>query len=60
MEELRIKLINTINESGLPIEAALFVVRDVYRDIGEMFRKIKEEAEKASSEDNNNNEEGEE
>lgn len=59
MEELRINLINAINTSGLPIEAVVFVVRDVYRDVNETFRKITEEAQKASSE-NNNNKEGEE
>ena len=59
MEELRINLINTINASGLPIEAVVFVVRDVYRDVNETFRKMTEEAQKASSE-NNNNKEGEE
>ena len=46
MEELRISLINAINESGLSIEAAVFVVRDVYRDINETFRRMKEESEK--------------
>lgn len=59
MEELRVNLINTINASGLPIEAVVFVVRDVYRDVNETFRKMTEEAQKASSE-NNNNKEGEE
>ena len=58
MEELRLKLITTINESGLPLEAIVFVVRDVYRDVNETFRKMTEEAQKASSE--NNNKEGEE
>ena len=46
MEELRISLINAINESGQSIEAAVFVVRDVYRDINETFRRMKEESEK--------------
>ena len=55
MEELRVNLINTINASGLPIEAVVFVVRDVYRDVNETFRKMTEEAQKASSEENNNN-----
>ena len=58
MEELRLKLITTINESGLPLEAIVFVVRDVYRDVNETFRKMTEEAQKASSE--NNNKEGKE
>ena len=59
MEELRQKFINMINESGLPLEAIVFVIRDVYRDVNETFRKMTEEAQKASSE-NNNNKEGEE
>ena len=46
MEELRINLINTINASGLPIEAVVFVVRDVYRDVNETFKKMKEDSEK--------------
>ena len=60
MEELRISLINAINESGLPIEAVVFVVRDVYRDVNETFQRMSEEAKKASSEENNNNKEDEE
>lgn len=59
MEELRQKFINMINESGLPLEAIVFVIRDVYRDVNETFRKMTEEAQKTSSE-NNNNKEGEE
>ena len=59
MEELRLKLISTINESGLPLEAIVFVIRDVYRDVNETFQRMSEEAKKASSE-NNNNKEGEE
>ena len=59
MEELRQKFINMINESGLPLEAVVFVVRDVYRDVNETFQRMSEEAKKTSSE-NNNNKEGEE
>ena len=59
MEELRINLINAINASGLPIEAVVFVVRDVYRDVNETFRKMTEEAKKASSENNNKKEDEE-
>ena len=59
MEELRINLINAINTSGLPIEAVVFVVRDVYRDVNETFRKMTEEAKKASSENNNKKEDEE-
>ena len=60
MEELRQKFINMINESGLPLEAIVFVIRDVYRDVNEAFQRMSEEAKKASSEENNNNEEDEE
>ena len=42
MEELRVNLINAINASGLPIEAVVFVVRDVYRDVNKTIRKMKE------------------
>lgn len=38
MEELRLKLIDDLNSSGLPLEAIMFVVRDVYRDVQEAFK----------------------
>ena len=60
MEELRQKFINMINERGLTLEAIVFVIRDVYRDVNETFQRMSEEAKKASSEENNNNEEDEE
>ena len=60
MEELRQKFINMINESGLPLEAIVFVIRDVYRDVNETFQRMSEEAKKASSKENDNNKEGEE
>lgn len=39
MEKLRLKLIEEINASGLPLEAIVFVVRDVYRDAQETYQK---------------------
>lgn len=39
MEKLRLKLIEDINASGLPLEAIVFVVRDVYRDAQEAYQK---------------------
>lgn len=39
MEKLRLKLIEDINASGLPLEAIVFVVRDVYRDAQETYQK---------------------
>ena len=38
MEELRLKLLEDLNACGLPIEAIMFVVKDVYRDVQEAFR----------------------
>lgn len=40
MEELRLNIINLCNESGLPLEAILFVVRDVYRDVDTTFKEM--------------------
>ena len=39
IEKLRLKLIEDINASGLPLEAIVFVVRDVYRDAQETYQK---------------------
>ena len=39
MEKLRLKLIEDINNSNLPLEAIVFVVRDVYRDAQETYQK---------------------
>ena len=33
MEELKQKIIDLCNESGLPLEAILFVTKDVWRDV---------------------------
>ena len=38
MEELRQKIIALINESGLPLEAIVFIIRDVYRDVDITFQ----------------------
>lgn len=37
MTELKRKIVTLCNESGLPIEAVLFVLRDAYRDAQEAF-----------------------
>lgn len=54
MEELRLKLIEDINNSNLPVEALLFVVKDVYRDVTELYNKWL-----ASSKEESKNTEGE-
>ena len=40
MEELRLNIIKLCNDSGLPLEAILFVVKDIYRDVEMTFRNI--------------------
>ena len=46
MEELRQKIIALINESRLPLEAIVFIVRDVYRDVDMTFQNyLKDEKE---------------
>lgn len=52
MEELRLKLIETCNKSGLPLEAVLFVVRDVYRDVNETFETYKKRNKEDEENDN--------
>lgn len=32
MNELRNKILNLCNESGLPLEAIIFIVKDIWRD----------------------------
>ena len=39
MEELRLKLIEDCNNSRLTPEALLFVVKDVYRDVADIYNK---------------------
>lgn len=38
MEELKQKIIDLCNESGLPLEAILFVTKDVWRDVEATLR----------------------
>lgn len=42
MEELRLKIIELCNESQLPLEALVFIIRDVYRDVNETFIKYQQ------------------
>lgn len=51
MEELRLKLIADINNSNLPLEAIVFVVRDVYRDAQETYQKFKASQESQTTEE---------
>ena len=44
MEQLKINLIKACQESQLSIEAILFVVKDVYRDVTDAFYEYKAKA----------------
>jgi len=41
MEELKQKLIEDCNSSGLPLEAILFIARDFHRDVEDAYRSMK-------------------
>lgn len=43
MEELKQKLVDLCNESGLPLEAILFVTKDLWRDVEDTLKKFKEQ-----------------
>lgn len=43
MEELKQKLLDDCNESGLPLEAILFVTKDLWRDVESTLRRLEEE-----------------
>ena len=42
MNKLRQQLIQDINNSGLSVEAAMFVVKDIYRDIIEAYQQYEQ------------------
>lgn len=42
MEELKQQIIDLCNESELPLEAILFVTKDVWRDVEDTLRQMKE------------------
>ena len=51
MEELKQKIIDLCNESGLPLEAIYFVTKDVWRDVEATLRAA-QEAQSATQEEN--------
>lgn len=46
MEELRQKIINLCNESGLPLEAIYFITKDIWRDVEDTLRAYQEQQKK--------------
>ena len=56
MEELKQKLVDLCNESGLSLEAILFVTKDLWRDVEDTLRRY----EKQQNEQKSKEEESEE
>jgi hypothetical protein len=50
MEELKQKLLEVCNESGLPLEAIVFVTKDLWRDAEDTLRAAKANAKKKKQE----------
>ena len=51
MEELKQKLLEVCNQSGLPLEAILFVTKDLWRDVEDTLRAYKLNAEQSTPQD---------
>lgn len=45
MEELKNKIVALCNESGLPLEAIYFIIKDIYRDAQESLKFMKQQEE---------------
>ena len=52
MEELKQQLLDICNASELPLEAILFVTKDLWRDVEDTLRRVKLEQEQNESEEN--------
>lgn len=50
MEDLKQQLINVCNESGLPLEAILYVTKDLWRDVQDTLDRVKKESANVKSE----------
>ena len=50
MEQLRLKLMQAVNESGLPLEAIYYVTKDFFRDIDEAYRRALIESQRQNQE----------
>lgn len=54
MEELRLRIIDLCNQSGISVEAMLFVIRDIYRDVQSLYDQYRmqqqQQANKAAAE----------
>lgn len=52
MEELKQRLLDDCNNSGLPLEAILFVTKDLWRDVEATFNIAKQEEVEQKEENN--------
>ena len=50
MNELKQKIVDLCNSSGLPLEALIFILKDIWRDAEDTLRKVKEEQNKQQEE----------
>lgn len=50
MNELKQKIVDLCNNSGLPLEALIFILKDIWRDAEDTLRKL-EETQKQQKED---------
>lgn len=46
MEELRNKIINAINESKLPVDCIYYLIKDVYREVADLYQLSMQKQEK--------------
>lgn len=40
MEQLKIKLLQVVNESGLPLDAVYYVCKDFFRDVDDTYQQF--------------------
>lgn len=43
MEELKKKLLDDCNSSGLPLEAIYYLVKDLFRDVSDTYERLLEQ-----------------
>ncbi len=56
MEELKQQLLDICNASELPLEAILFVTKDLWRDVEDTLRRIKMQQKQEQNESEENKE----
>lgn len=56
MNELKTKILDLCNNSGLPLEAIIFVIKDTWRDAEDTFKLMQQqnEAQKKEKEEEDN------